>query len=58
MKSDPKTKGKIQDALVGFSEKEFKNIVSRAGLAQAFYLLAITSVVGGAITFAWAGLLG
>ena len=46
-------KQNIQHKLVGFAEKEFKSIVSRAGLAQAFfYVLAVTSLVGGAITFA------
>ena len=46
---------RIKHELIKFAKKEFQDNVDRALLAQIlFYLLAISSLVGGAISFAWA----
>jgi len=49
---------RIKHELVGFAEKEFRDNVDRAKLAQVvFYLLVISSGIGGIITFAWGSFL-
>ena len=49
----------IQGKLVGFAEKEFQDNVTRARLVQVvFYLLLVSSGIGGMITFAWGSILG
>ena len=50
---------RIKHELVGFAEKEFRENVGRARLAQvAFYLLVIASGIGGIVTFAWGSIFG